>query len=72
MYHFEPNNMERLNIFFIHISLFLYRIVLSPLHPNLRIKVKLPNLNINIFLLYIYIYIYIYLVTKCTQNKILA
>jgi hypothetical protein len=46
---FEPNNMEGSNIF-IHISLFLYRIFLSSLTPNLKTKVKFPNLNINVFL----------------------
>jgi hypothetical protein len=35
---------------FVHISLFLYRIFLSSLNPNLKIKVKFPNLNINVFL----------------------
>jgi hypothetical protein len=55
--------MECPNIF-IHISLFLYRIFLSSLNPNLKIKVKFPNFNINVFFLYKFI------VTKCTQNKI--
>jgi hypothetical protein len=40
-------------IIFIHISLFLYRIFLSSLNPNLKIKVKFPNFNINVFFFYI-------------------